>query len=206
MSKQFIHYTYLCRPNNCIFQLAMAFHHPDILQLQDEDAEFLYYDWDLRPVWPEGWMECDVQHCDSGHISSLSKYRKHWTFRHTKEIMMHYCGHCRYHSPKRFKVTQHYRQKHPMQDIAITSVKKNNKNFLSPGDVLPRKTNVIRVPNAEARDAADRERHDALPAEPVRFNIEHLERCSFTVNRDRYTVVEGNTLRILDNPKWFPYK
>ena len=57
-----------------------------------------------------------------------------------------------------------------MQDIAITSLKKNNENFLSPGDVLPRKTNVVRVPNAEARDAADRERHDALPAEPVRFN------------------------------------
>ena len=93
-----------------------------------------------------------------------------------------------------------------MQVISITSVKKNNENFLCPDDVLPRKTNVIRIPNAEERDAADRERHDALPAEPVRSNNEHLERCSFTVNRDRYTVVEGNKLRILENPKWFPYK
>ena len=98
----------------------MAFHNPDILQLQDEDAEFTYYDWDLRPVWPEGGMECNVKDCDSGHLSSLLKYRKHWTFRH-----------CRYHSPKQFKVTQHCKLKHSMQDIAVTSQKKNNENYVS---------------------------------------------------------------------------
>ena len=176
----------------------------DEIQL-DADHEFHYIDYDLRPEWPPEGMECDVAHCDSGMLTSIRNYRKHWARFHVPVLNVFKCSACpNVKKAERYKLGQHIRKTHQQGAATIIVSREANGVYIPPGDVLPRKvTKVVSEENVIAREAAAVQRRTEVTPAYLCDN-QYQDDTSLSVRRDQYfdLDLENDEYEIKDKENW----
>ncbi|KAK3105095.1 hypothetical protein FSP39_017191 [Pinctada imbricata] len=133
----------------------------DVLDLHPNQEEAI--GGDRAIVFPPQGMACPVPSCGDHIFNSYPGLMKHWKKRHTASIRVHKCPRCPKEDPRRTHITQHLLRHHhvPMNNLreaqlGVTTEVKSNKQFISPGDILPpRKSQDAAVPILEPVGAMD---------------------------------------------------
>ena len=115
------------------------------IDFEVDDREIRSLDDDMREPWPEEGVHCDVPGC-SVFNKHYRKYIKHWKKVHSATVKMHCCSKCNTAESERCDLKRHYVESHKMTNseaviILLNSASKElqNRNFISPGRILPRK-------------------------------------------------------------------
>lgn len=116
------------------------------LDIQIDKQEIQQLDNDLREAWPEGGMKCEVTGCHSKFFGTYINFKKHWKKTHEEHIRIHFCNKCKSIIINRCDMKRRYIVNHRMSEQAAQIILNSsttkiveNKNYISPGSILPRK-------------------------------------------------------------------
>ena len=154
----------------------MAFHHPDILQLQSDYVDVKYIDSDLRPEFPEDGATCNVAKCETDKFTSHRAYVRHWNLFHQPLAKLFVCSLCpSVKSPRRGVIVKHVRIHHNNMNASVNVSEEESGKFIDPLDVLPYRTSYKKPINTAGRDYTENKRYCELPEEIPKFDNVHLD-------------------------------